>query len=58
MKPKICIVGPGVVGQATGKAFVQVGFDTVFLGGNGEKTKKLRDEGYTAYTRDDLFDGS
>lgn len=58
MKPKICIVGPGVVGQATGKAFVNLGFETVFLGGNGEKAKKLRDEGYTTYTRDDLFDGS
>lgn len=58
MKPKICIVGPGVVGQATGKAFVKLGFETVFLGGNGGKTQKLRDEGYTAYTREDLFDSS
>lgn len=58
MKPKICIVGPGVVGQATGKAFVKLGFETAFLGGNHEKTTKLREEGYTVYTREDLFDGS
>jgi len=58
MKAKICIIGPGVVGQATGKVFAKLGFKTAFLGGNIEKTEKLRNEGYTAYTRKDLFDGS
>ena len=58
MKAKICIIGPGVVGQATGKVFAKLGFKTAFLGGNGEKTEKLCKEGYTAYTRKDLFDGS
>ena len=57
-KPKICIVGPGVVGQATGKVLVLHGFDTIFLGGSDDKTKKLRSEGYTAYERDKFFDGS
>lgn len=58
MKAKICIIGPGVVGQATGKVFVKLGFATAFLGGNPEKTEKLRKEGYTAYARNELFDGS
>ena len=58
MKTKICIIGPGVVGQATGKVFVKLGIETAFLGGNPEKTQKLRKEGYTAYSRNELFDGS
>lgn len=58
MKPKICIIGPGVVGQSTGKVFAKVGFEIAFLGGNIEKTKKLLEEGYAAYAREDLFDGS
>lgn len=58
MKIKICIIGPGVVGQATGKVFAKLGFHTSFLGGNPEKTKKLQKEGYAAYGRDELFTGS
>lgn len=56
-KPSICIIGPGIVGQATGKVFAKHGFNTVFLGGNLEKSEKLRKEGYVAYNREDLFDG-
>lgn len=56
MKPGICIIGPGIVGQATGKVLVKHGFETAFLGGNLEKTEKLRKEGYTAYSREELFD--
>lgn len=56
MKPKVCIVGPGVVGQATGKAFIAKGVEVAFLGGNPEKTKKLREEGFEAYGRDELMD--
>ena len=58
MNSKICIIGPGVVGQATGKVFVKLGFSTAFLGGNPEKTKKLRKQGYAAYGRNELLDGS
>lgn len=58
MRQKICIIGPGVVGQATGKVFVKLGFQTAFLGGNAEKTERLRKEGYTAYARNQLFAGS
>lgn len=57
-KLRICIVGPGVVGQAQGKVFVKHGFETAFLGGNQEKTEKLRSEGYTAYERGKFFNGS
>ncbi len=56
-KPTICIIGPGVVGQATGKVLAAKGYDVAFLGGNAEKTQKLREEGYIAYDRHDLMDG-
>ncbi|OGK22071.1 hypothetical protein A2866_05850 [Candidatus Roizmanbacteria bacterium RIFCSPHIGHO2_01_FULL_39_8] len=56
-KPSICIIGPGVVGQATGKVFAQLGYKTAFLGGNEEKRKKLKEEGYVTYDRNELFDG-
>lgn len=57
-KPAICIIGPGVVGQAQGKIFVEHGFKTAFLGGNQEKTSKLVQDGYVAHSRTDLFNGS
>lgn len=56
-KPTICIIGPGVVGQATGKVFAAKGYDVSFLGGNIEKIKKLRKEGYEAFEKEDLMDG-
>ena len=55
--PTICIIGPGVVGQATGKVFAAKGYEVAFLGGNLSKIEKLREEGYTAYERDELMDG-
>lgn len=57
-RPTICIVGPGVVGQAQGKAFAKLGYETEFLGGNSEKTEKLLSEGFKAHSRDSFFDGS
>ncbi|OGK18384.1 hypothetical protein A3G67_03790 [Candidatus Roizmanbacteria bacterium RIFCSPLOWO2_12_FULL_40_12] len=57
-KPTICIVGPGVVGQAQGKAFATLGYEVEFLGGNPEKTSKLQSEGFKAHTRDSFFDGT
>lgn len=57
-KPSICIIGPGVVGQAQGKVFVKHGFTTAFLGGNDAKTSRLIQDGYAAYSRTDLFNGS
>lgn len=57
-KPKICIVGPGVVGQATGKAFLAKGFEVGFLGRTEEKVKKLRKEGYDAFTADEMVNGN
>ena len=56
--PTICIIGPGIVGQATGKVFAYLGYKTAFLGGNSQKTEKLKKEGYEAYGREELFDGS
>lgn len=58
INPTICVIGPGIVGQATGKVFAYLGYETVFLGGNPEKTARLKKEGYKAYRRDELFDGS
>jgi len=54
-KPTICIIGPGIVGGATGKVLASKGFDVSFLGGNISKIEKLRKEGYSAYERGDLF---
>lgn len=56
-KPKICVVGPGVVGQATGKVLALQGFDITFLGGSQDKIEKLREEGYRAYDRKKYFNG-
>ncbi len=55
--PKICIIGPGVVGQATGKVFAAKGYKVAFLGGNIKKIEKLREEGFDAYERGELMDG-
>lgn len=57
-KPRICVVGPGVVGLATGKAFLAKGFDVSFLGRTPEKVENLRKQGYSAYTKDDLINGN
>lgn len=57
-KPKICIVGPGVVGKATGKALIEKGFDVSFLGVNSEKIEGLRKEGYKAYLQEDFYNGN
>lgn len=48
--PRICIFGPGVVGYATGKALAEKKFKVGFIGRSQDKVKKLRDEGYWAYT--------
>ena len=52
-KPRIVIVGPGVVGQATGKAFISKGIDVTYIG-REDAVKKLRKEGYSAFTREEL----
>lgn len=56
-KPKICIVGPGVVGQATGKVFAAKGFKTTFIGRTREKVDKLVKLRYQAYTKEELVNG-
>lgn len=58
IKTKICIVGPGVVGQATGKVFAAKGFKVAFIGRTREKVDKLVDLGYSAYTKDEFVNGS
>ena len=55
---KICVIGPGVVGQAQGKAFAMLGYPVEFLGGSADKAEKLQKEGYRVHSRDSLFDGS
>lgn len=58
IKPSICIIGPGVVGQVTGKVFVEKGIKVGFLGRTKEKVENLRKEGYNAFTKDELLDGN
>lgn len=55
---KIAIIGPGVVGKATGIAFLAKGADVTFVGIDPEQTKKLRREGYKAYLNTELVNGS
>lgn len=50
MKLKICIIGPGVVGYATGKILSENGFEIGFIGRNQDKIDRLRKEGFWAYT--------
>ena len=58
MTPSICIVGPGIVGQATGKVLVKKGIKVGFLGIIREQIEDLKKEGYTAFTKDELLNGS
>ena len=53
-KPSICIVGPGVVGQATGKVFVEKGLRVGFLGVISEQIEDLKKQGYTAFTKEEI----
>lgn len=53
--PSVCIIGPGIVGLATGRAFLDHGVDVSFLGGSPEKVKQLKEKGYKAYGRGELF---
>jgi len=57
-KPSVCIIGPGIVGQATGKVFVEKGIKVGFLGRTKEKVESLRKEGYNAFTKGELLDGN
>lgn len=50
MVKKIAIIGPGVVGYATGKVLSENGFEVGFIGRNKEKIEKLRKEGFWAHT--------
>lgn len=56
-KPKIAIVGSGIVGKATGKAFLAKGFTVGFIGRSPEQIEKLRNEGFTAHGRNDFTKG-
>lgn len=57
-KPKIAIVGPGIVGQATGKAFISKGLEVGFIGIDPRTVESLRQEGYNAYFPGDFTNGS
>ncbi len=57
-KPKVCIVGPGVVGQATGKALIAHGVDVTFIGRSKEKIEKLQKDGFKAFQKDEIVNGS
>lgn len=45
---KICIIGSGVVGQATGKGLLSKGYDVTFIDIDPVRIKKLGEEGYKA----------
>ena len=55
--PKICIVGSGVVGQATGKGLALKGLDVTFIDTDPQKVEYLRSGGYKAFLPSQLVDG-
>ncbi|MDO8452288.1 MAG: hypothetical protein Q7S79_00900 [bacterium] len=58
IKLSVCIVGPGVVGQATGKVLAEKGITVGFLGIIQEQIENLRSEGYNAFTKEEILNGS
>lgn len=57
-KPKIAIVGPGIVGQATGKALIEKGFNVSFIGVDTKNVESLRRQQFSVYYPDDFHNGS
>lgn len=57
-KLKIAIIGPGVVGQATGKSLIEQGFDVSFIGVDKSNINDLRNQNYSAYLTKDFHNGS
>lgn len=57
-KIKVCIIGPGVVGQATGKALIAKGVNTAFIGKSEDKVNKLRESGYEAFVWEEMINGN
>lgn len=57
-KPKIAIVGPGVVGQATGKSFLKLGFNVSFIGVDKSNIETLRKQKYQAFFPHEFQNGS
>jgi nucleotide sugar dehydrogenase len=45
---KICVVGAGVVGQATGKGFLKLGHDVTFVDVNADAVEQIRNNGFRA----------
>lgn len=56
-KTKISIIGPGVVGKAVGKSFLEKGFEVSFIGIEKSVIENLRKEGYSAYFPNDFQNG-
>lgn len=53
---KIAVIGSGIVGQATGKGFLDAGHDVVFCDTNPEIVRSLSAEGYSAMEMKDFGD--
>lgn len=53
-QPKICVIGPGVVGQATGKVFSHKGFSVTFWGRGSKTIEQLKRESFSAYTLEEM----
>lgn len=53
-KLSLAIIGSGVVGQATGKGFIEKGFDVSFIDVNPSIVENLSQQGYSAYLTSDI----
>lgn len=51
---KICVIGAGVVGEATGKGFLHLGHEVVFVDVKPEIIANLRAEGFQAFTPEEM----
>lgn len=55
--PRICIIGSGTVGQATGKGLLLKGFNVTFIDTDTQKVESLRSGGYKAFLPSQIVDG-
>ncbi|MER7478725.1 2-dehydropantoate 2-reductase N-terminal domain-containing protein [Streptomyces sp. NPDC126510] len=52
---KLCVVGAGVVGQATGKGFLKLGHDVTFVDVNADTVEQIRSNGFSAIFPEEII---
>lgn len=57
LKPRISVIGPGVVGYSLGKVLKKKGFHVDFFGGGEVTRKRVHDDGHTIFEQDAKMNG-